>query len=129
MFIPGLKQGASYKYNVRSRFAGYQQLKADPYAFYCETPPKSASVVCNSHYEWNDAAWMETRAGVEILKSPLAVYEVHLESWLRGPQGQPLSYREMAEVLGLSESNVGVKLNRIKTQLAQTLKGTEHEPQ
>lgn len=40
-----------------------------------------------------------------------------------------LSYREMAEVLGLSESNVGVKINRIKTQLAQTLKGNEHEPE
>jgi RNA polymerase sigma factor (sigma-70 family) len=40
-----------------------------------------------------------------------------------------LSYREMAEVLGLSESNVGVKLNRIKTQLTQTLKGNEHEPE
>lgn len=40
-----------------------------------------------------------------------------------------LSYRDMAEVLGLSESNVGVKLNRIKTQLTQTLKGNEHEPQ
>lgn len=40
-----------------------------------------------------------------------------------------LSYREMAEVLGLSESNVGVKLNRIKNQLTQTLKGNEHEPE
>lgn len=40
-----------------------------------------------------------------------------------------LSYREMEEVLGLSESNVGVKINRIKTQLTQTLKGNEHEPQ
>ena len=40
-----------------------------------------------------------------------------------------LSYREMAEVLGLSESNVGVKINRIKTQLSQTLKGNENEPQ
>lgn len=40
-----------------------------------------------------------------------------------------LSYREMAEVLGLSESNIGVKINRIKTQLTQTLKGNQHEPQ
>ncbi len=40
-----------------------------------------------------------------------------------------LSYREMAEVLGLSESNVGVKINRIKNQLTQTLKGNEHEPE
>jgi RNA polymerase sigma-70 factor, ECF subfamily len=40
-----------------------------------------------------------------------------------------LSYREMADVLGLSETNVGVKLNRIKTQLTQTLKGKENEPE
>src|SRR5438552_4222253 len=45
LFLPGLAVGAAYKYHVRSRFAGYQQLKADPYAFYCETPPKSASIV------------------------------------------------------------------------------------
>ena len=43
LFVPGLGEGAAYKYHVRSRFAGYQQLKADPYAFYCEMPPKSAS--------------------------------------------------------------------------------------
>jgi 1,4-alpha-glucan branching enzyme len=97
LFIPGLGQGASYKYNVKSRFAGYQQLKADPYAFYCETPPKSASVVWDTtRYTWNDAAWLETRARTECLKAPMSVYEVHLESWLRGPQGQPLSYRELA---------------------------------
>ena len=56
---PGSREGASYKYNVRSRFAAYQQLKADPYAFYCELPPKSASVVWDiDKYEWQDAAWM-----------------------------------------------------------------------
>ena len=61
IFIPGLGEGAAYKYNVRSRFAGYQQLKADPYAFYCETPPKSASVVWDiDSYQWQDAAWMES---------------------------------------------------------------------
>ncbi len=97
LFIPGLRQGTSYKYNVRSRFAGYQQLKADPYAFYCETPPKSASVVWDTNrYTWSDAAWMEGRSKADCLKSPMSVYEVHLESWLRGPQGQPLSYRELA---------------------------------
>ena len=41
IFIPGLGEGTAYKYNVRSRFAAYQQLKADPYAFECEMPPKS----------------------------------------------------------------------------------------
>ena len=97
LFIPGLAQGATYKYNIKSRLAGYQQLKADPYAFSCETPPKSASVVWDgAKYEWNDAEWLETRGKTEWLKSPVAVYEVHVESWLRGPQGHSLSYREMA---------------------------------
>jgi 1,4-alpha-glucan branching enzyme len=97
IFMPALATGASYKYNVRSRFAAYQQLKADPYAFYCELPPKSASRVWdNSHYEWRDAAWMTARASSDILKSPVSIYEVHLESWMRGPMGQTLSYRELA---------------------------------
>jgi 1,4-alpha-glucan branching enzyme len=97
IFIPGLAEGAPYKYHIRSRLAGYEQLKADPYAFYCETPPKSASLVWNfGKYQWRDGAWMEERARTDWLKSPISVYEVHLESWLRGPQGQPLTYREMA---------------------------------
>jgi len=97
LFIPGLGEGAAYKYNVRSRFAGYQQLKADPYAFYCEMPPKSASVVWNpAKYQWKDAAWMEARPTQDILKSPVSIYEVHLESWLRAPHGQTMSYRDLA---------------------------------
>ncbi len=62
LFIPELGGGTAYKYNVRSRFAAYQQLKADPYAFESEVPPKSASVVWDiEKYEWQDAAWMEER--------------------------------------------------------------------
>jgi 1,4-alpha-glucan branching enzyme len=97
LFIPGLTQGTAYKYNIRSRFAGYQQLKADPYAFYCEHPPKSASVVWGlDNYQWQDQEWMETRAAHDLLKSPMSVYEVHLGSWMRGPMGQVLTYRDLA---------------------------------
>ena len=97
IFMPELGEGAAYKFHVRSRFSGYHQLKADPYAFYCETPPKSASLVCDlSRYRWNDTAWMESRARTNWLKAPVSVYEVHLESWMRGPDRQPLTYREMA---------------------------------
>jgi 1,4-alpha-glucan branching enzyme len=100
IFMPGLGEGASYKYNVRSRFNAYQQLKADPYAFCCETPPKSASVVANlDRYQWQDTAWMEARAQKDWLKSPVSIYEVHLESWMRGPQGHPLTYCQMARNL------------------------------
>jgi 1,4-alpha-glucan branching enzyme len=97
LFVPGLAEGARYKFNVRSRFNAYQQLKADPFAFYCETPPKSASVVWDvGKYRWNDSAWIEHRAKTDWLKSPVSIYEVHLESWMRGPDGQPLTYCEMA---------------------------------
>jgi len=97
IFIPELGDGTAYKYNVRSRFAAYQQLKADPYAFESEIPPKSASVVWNiEKYEWRDAAWMEQRGRTEWLKAPVSIYELHVESWMRGPQGQFLSYRELA---------------------------------
>src|SRR5579863_9748424 len=99
-FLPGAAQGCAYKYNVRSRVRAYRQLKADPYAFWSETPPKSASLVANlDQYQWRDAAWMEARAGKDWLHSPVSVYEVHLESWLRGPRGESLSYRELAQNL------------------------------
>jgi 1,4-alpha-glucan branching enzyme len=97
IFIPGLGQGAKYKFFVRSRLNGYQQLKTDPYSFCCETPPKTASVVWDvDRYGWGDAAWMEARAHTDWLKRPVSIYEVHLESWLRGPHNQTLTYRELA---------------------------------
>ena len=100
LFIPGLGSGTKYKYFVRSRFAAYRQLKADPYAFYCELPPKSASVVWDiDDYAWGDQSWMEERPRRNWLKEPVSVYEMHLESWLRGPKNQLLTYREIAEAL------------------------------
>jgi 1,4-alpha-glucan branching enzyme len=97
IFIPGLGQGAKYKFFVRSRLNGYQQLKTDPYSFCCETPPKTASVVWDvDRYHWGDAAWMEARAHTDWLKRPVSIYEVHIESWLRGPHNQTLTYRELA---------------------------------
>jgi len=97
LFLPGIAAGVNYKYNVRSRFRAYQQLKADPYAFCCETPPKSASVVWNlDGFPWSDAEWLDRRGRTNWLQSPVSVYEVHLESWLRDRQGRPLTYRDLA---------------------------------
>jgi len=97
LFIPGVKEGFNYKYDIRSKFRGYHQQKADPYAFQSEAPPKSASIVSDiGRYEWNDAAWVESRAQTNWLDKPVSIYEVHLESWLRGPQNQALTYRELA---------------------------------
>ena len=100
LFVPNLPQGTTYKYDIRSKFRGYHQQKADPFGFYCEAPPKSASVVWNlDGFEWHDGEWLEARAANNLLKGPMSVYEVHLESWLRGPYNQSLSYRELASTL------------------------------
>jgi 1,4-alpha-glucan branching enzyme len=100
IFIPGIGEGALYKFHVKSRYLGYQQQKADPYAFFAETPPRTASVVWDiDKYQWNDQAWTERRGRTDWLKQPVSIYEIHLESWLRKPDHTSLSYRELAKNL------------------------------
>jgi len=100
IFLPHVGKGALYKYYVKGKLMGYRQLKADPYAFHSEKPPKQASVVWDlSGYEWQDHDWMERRARTNWLEQPVSVYEVHLESWMRHPDHSPLTYRELAAKL------------------------------
>jgi 1,4-alpha-glucan branching enzyme len=100
LFLPGIGPGTNYKYSLRSRVRGYRQQKADPYGFACEVPPKSASVVSDlTTYKWEDDDWMQARAKKDYLTQPVSIYEVHLGSWLRGPHGAHLSYRELADKL------------------------------
>jgi len=100
LFIPDLPEGTAYKYQIRSRYHGYQQMKADPYSFSAEVPPKSASVVCDlGRHEWQDGEWMKSRGEKNALNEPLSIYEVHLGSWMRGPNNSILSYRELADSL------------------------------
>ncbi len=98
IFIPGLGEGAAYKYFVRN--GAYQQMKADPYGYASEVPPKSASIVYRlDQYTWGDAEWLKLRGETDWLRAPISIYEVHLESWLKGPAGEILSYRELAKKL------------------------------
>ncbi|MFN8942253.1 MAG: 1,4-alpha-glucan branching protein GlgB [Acidobacteriota bacterium] len=100
LFVPGVGSGEIYKYFVRSRLNLHQQMKADPYAAYAEVAPRNASVVWASDgYAWGDGAWLAARANGNITREPVAIYEVHLESWMHGAHNQPLSYRELAERL------------------------------
>jgi 1,4-alpha-glucan branching enzyme len=100
IFLPGLKPGTPYKYAIQSRFRGYSQQKADPFGFAMEMPPKSATLVTNlDTYQWNDQFWMERRAETNPLENPFAVYEVHLGSWMRDADNNPLSYRQLAAKL------------------------------
>ena len=65
----------------------YRADKADPFAFRCETPPRTGSVVWKLDYEWNDAEWMKSRARANALDAPWSIYEMHLGSWRRDPVG------------------------------------------
>ncbi len=96
-FIPNLNQGEVYKYAITTP-KGEVYEKGDPYAIVWETPPKTASVVHDFHYEWGDAEWMKTRRGPNSLDAPWSVYEVHIGSWRRRYEEgkRSLTYREMA---------------------------------
>lgn len=100
-FIPKLSKGAVYKYYIHSRYHGYRVEKSDPFANYFEVPPKSASVVWDQDYVWNDSHWLQTRGQRNQLNAPISIYEVHLGSWMRNPEDNHcwLSYRELAPLL------------------------------
>jgi 1,4-alpha-glucan branching enzyme len=89
-----------YKYRIVSR-DGKSADKGDPYAFYWETPPLTASRVWELDYVWNDADWMAQRREKNQLNAPCAIYEIHLGSWRRVPEenNRSLTYREMTEWL------------------------------
>ena len=60
-FIPGVGSGMLYKYHIDSNVGRFQVDKADPFAFHSEQPPKTASVICDLSYDWEDSSWMNER--------------------------------------------------------------------
>ena len=102
LFVPGISEGESYKFELRSRSHPSVQQKADPCGFYAELRPLTASIVFNlDRYPWQDASWMTQRAQRNNQEEPMSVYEVHLGSWKRIPEegNRFLTYREMAHQL------------------------------
>ena len=99
-FIEGLEEGEVYKYAIEPQWGGPHIMKADPYGFYAEKKPKTASRLYNmKKYKWNDAAWQERKKTHPSYASPMLTYEVHLGSWRRTLEGGYLSYRELADQL------------------------------
>lgn len=100
LFIPDIACGLSYKYDIRSREGDYHTEKADPYAFFAEQRPRTASVIVDLEgYTWGDAEWMAAREAVNPLEQPISIYEAHLGSWRRDAEGRWLSYRQLADEL------------------------------
>jgi len=108
-FVPDVDKGEAYKYFIKSQHNNYSVEKADPVAFYSEQPPKTASVVWDYNYNWNDKKYMQTRGEKNALDSPFSVYEVHLESWRRKPEedNKVLTYSELAEELAAYVKEMG----------------------
>jgi 1,4-alpha-glucan branching enzyme len=101
-FLAGVLPGALYKYQIVSQSGDYRVDKSDPFAFFCEAPPRTASIVWDLDYTWGDAEWIKRRAQTNTLPAPWSIYEVHAGSWRRVPEegNRSLSYREMAHALG-----------------------------
>ena len=101
LFIPGVTEKALYKFEIRTQHRDLLK-KSDPYQFYGELRPKTASIVCSlDNYSWDDAAWLERRSKTKPYDQPVSIYEVHLGSWRRDP-GDPqrfLTYKEVADAL------------------------------
>ncbi|SHI73732.1 1,4-alpha-glucan branching protein GlgB [Thermoclostridium caenicola] len=107
LFIPGLAPGDLYKYEIKTP-SGELYIKADPFAFYAEKPPQTASRVYDmDDYQWHDEEWLAKRAKEPVYDKPVNIYEVHLGSWQQEPDPdpdsetgfRPLSYRQLAERL------------------------------
>jgi 1,4-alpha-glucan branching enzyme len=98
-FLPEIGAGSIYKYRLVSNYGNYEVDKADPFAFFAEVPPKTASIVQSLDYAWADHDWMTSRQQRNALDAPISIYEMHLGSWRRKPDGTWLGYRELAPQL------------------------------
>jgi len=101
IFIPGVHEGAHYKFEIRSEH-GDVLLKTDPYAFFAQHGIETGCMVFDlGRYQWNDEQWMQTRPRIDSYNSPMSIYEVHIGSWQRVPEdgNRPLSYRELGDRL------------------------------
>ena len=97
IFIPGLKAGCCYKFEILSRQTNEILLKTDPYGQQFEFRPQTASIVFDENqYKWLDITWMEQRKQHDWIHEAMSIYEVHIGSWRLNDQGGFLSYRELA---------------------------------
>jgi 1,4-alpha-glucan branching enzyme len=95
-FIPGVSRGDLYKYHIQGRQSNYISQRADPIAFFSETPPRTASIVWDLSYNWEDQNWMQKRNQFNSHSAPVSIYEIHLGSWRRKEDNTFLTYHESA---------------------------------
>ncbi|ORT99205.1 1,4-alpha-glucan (glycogen) branching enzyme, GH-13-type [Anaerovibrio sp. JC8] len=100
LFIPDIGPGTVYKYAILPQHEGPHIMKADPYGFFAEKKPETASIVYDlNNYKWRDSKWAKFKEDHPSYSRPMLTYEVHLGSWRRTPDGEYLSYMDMADQL------------------------------
>jgi 1,4-alpha-glucan branching enzyme len=102
IFLPNVRTGQLYKYEIKGPGGALLTDKCDPFAFFVEKSPGSAAIVCDlDAYSWGDGEWMRNRRHYNRREAPISIYEVHLPSWRRKPEEghRWLSYRELADEL------------------------------
>ncbi len=100
LFVPAVGEAALYKYELHGSDAALLPQKADPVGFGAELRPSTASVVRDTtRFSWSDGEWMARRAVLDVRRTPLSIYEVHLASWRRHADGRALNYDELADTL------------------------------
>lgn len=101
-FVPGAQEGDLYKFCIETQ-TGERIFKADPFANYAERRPGTASRVTDiSNLKWSDEQWMQKRKKWDQKENPLAIYEVHMGSWMRHPGTEEegfYTYREFAHAI------------------------------
>ena len=96
-FIPGMKKGEVYKYHIRG-YKGSKQDKGDPFAWFWENRPNTASITWELGREWGDKEWMNARKKHNALDAPWSIYEVHLASWMRPDKNDEESYNTYDQI-------------------------------
>jgi 1,4-alpha-glucan branching enzyme len=100
IFIPGLGEDVTYKFEIIGGDGNRLPLKADPFAFAAEMRPKTASRVARTdNFAWTDQDYLKARAAKNPRQVPISIYEVHLGSWRRKEGNAFLSYDELADQL------------------------------
>ena len=97
--VRGVRQGQAYKFRIATKGRKRTADKADPFAFFAEAPPATASRAWTLDYEWGDGGWMAARRDRNALAAPISIYEVHLGSWRRKDPSRLPSYRDIAQPL------------------------------
>ncbi len=105
-----VQNGQTYKYFIRNGSRAF--FKADPYGFLMQTPPETASVICDIEgYGWSDDGWLRYRKGkfdrAHVCAQPINIYEIHPGSWRRHDDGSYFTYRELADELSTYVKQMG----------------------